>query len=87
MAAPIAFGPFELDPDRGTLLRDGNRWRSGTARRPARDAGRGTGPHGAKEELLAQVWPGTIVEEGNLTVQIAALRKALGPTPDGQSGS
>ena len=29
--------------------------------------------------------PATIVEEGNLTVQIAALRKALGTMPDGQS--
>jgi TolB-like protein len=29
-------------------------------------------------------WPGLIVEEGNLTVQIAALRKALGPREDGQ---
>ena len=28
-------------------------------------------------------WPGTVVEEGNLTVQIAALRKALGSRPDG----
>ena len=39
----------------------------------------------AKEDLLARAWPGTLVEEGNLTVQIAALRKALGTAPDGQS--
>lgn len=31
-----------------------------------------------KDELLALVWPGLFVEENNLTVQIAALRKALG---------
>lgn len=31
-----------------------------------------------KDELLAQVWPGQVVEESNLTVQIAALRKAIG---------
>jgi DNA-binding winged helix-turn-helix (wHTH) protein len=30
-----------------------------------------------KEELIAVVWPDTIVEEGNLRVQISALRKAL----------
>jgi predicted ATPase/DNA-binding winged helix-turn-helix (wHTH) protein len=30
-----------------------------------------------KEELIAIVWPDTIVEEGNLRVQISALRKAL----------
>ncbi len=29
-------------------------------------------------------WPGTVVEEGNLTVQIAALRKALGQDSDGR---
>ncbi|MER8517201.1 adenylate cyclase [Mesorhizobium sp. M1060] len=28
-------------------------------------------------------WPGTAVEEGNLTVQIATLRKALGPADNG----
>jgi TolB-like protein len=31
-----------------------------------------------KNELLAQVWPGVIVEENNLTVQISSLRRALG---------
>jgi predicted ATPase/DNA-binding winged helix-turn-helix (wHTH) protein len=30
-----------------------------------------------KEELIAVVWPDTIVEEGNLRVQISTLRKAL----------
>lgn len=32
----------------------------------------------SKAELMALVWPGVIVEENNLTVQISALRKALG---------
>ncbi len=31
-----------------------------------------------KEELLARVWPKLVVEEGNLAVQISALRKVLG---------
>jgi predicted ATPase/DNA-binding winged helix-turn-helix (wHTH) protein len=31
-----------------------------------------------KEELLALVWPGAVIEEGNLSVQVSALRKALG---------
>jgi TolB-like protein len=31
-----------------------------------------------KEELLNHVWAGVLVEESNLTVQIAGLRKALG---------
>src|SRR5262249_45653242 len=36
-----------------------------------------------KDELVAKVWPDTFVEEGNLRVHVAALRKALG---DGQDG-
>ena len=32
----------------------------------------------AKEELLTRIWAGMMVEESNLTVQIAGLRKALG---------
>lgn len=32
-----------------------------------------------KEELLRRVWPGNVVSEGNLKVQMSALRSALGP--------
>lgn len=32
-----------------------------------------------KDELLAAAWPGRVVEENNLTVQVAALRRTLGP--------
>src|SRR4030095_16634860 len=31
-----------------------------------------------KHELIAEVWPDTVVDENNLTVQISALRKVLG---------
>lgn len=78
-----AFGPFVLDPARG-LLRDG---------RPVALGQRGLallaalaeagGEVVGKAELMDRGWPGLIVEEGNLTVQIAALRKALGVAPDG----
>ena len=33
-----------------------------------------------KAELLALVWPGLVVEEGNLSVQVSTLRKLLGHT-------
>jgi adenylate cyclase len=36
-----------------------------------------------KHELIAEVWPDTVVDENNLTVQVSALRKALGE--DGES--
>ena len=35
-----------------------------------------------KDELMSRVWPGIIVAEENLKVQIAALRKALGKDRD-----
>jgi DNA-binding winged helix-turn-helix (wHTH) protein len=36
----------------------------------------------AKEELMRRVWPGIVVAEENLRVQVAALRKALGADRD-----
>jgi DNA-binding winged helix-turn-helix (wHTH) protein len=36
-----------------------------------------------KAKLIDFAWPGAVVEESNLSVQIASLRKLLGPTPDG----
>ena len=33
----------------------------------------------SKEELMDAAWPGVAVEENNLSVQISALRRALGP--------
>ena len=38
-----------------------------------------------KDDLLRQLWPGTIVEENNLNKNISMLRKALGECADGQS--
>src|SRR5215471_8522967 len=33
-----------------------------------------------KDELMKALWPGTFVEESNLTQQVSAARKALGET-------
>lgn len=33
----------------------------------------------SKDELFDRVWPGVVVEENNLQVQVSALRKVLGP--------
>ena len=35
-----------------------------------------------KDEIMARVWPNTVVEENNLVVQISTLRKALGEDRD-----
>ncbi|MBN9220942.1 MAG: winged helix-turn-helix domain-containing protein [Mesorhizobium sp.] len=80
----FAFGPFVLDPDAGTLLRNddpvavgyrGLKLLAALVGRPGEILG--------KAELMDAAWPGTAVEEGNLTVQIAQLRKLLGPPAGG----
>ncbi|HQZ12077.1 MAG TPA: winged helix-turn-helix domain-containing tetratricopeptide repeat protein [Devosia sp.] len=77
------FGPFALDRRRAALTRDGADvaiGHKGYALLEALfDAG---GETVGKAALMERAWPGTIVEEGNLTVQIAALRKALGEDAD-----
>src|SRR5262245_48723473 len=39
----------------------------------------------SKDELMARVWPGLVVEENNIQVHISALRKALDEGKDGQT--
>ncbi len=36
-----------------------------------------------KAALMEAAWPGLVVEESNLSVQVAAVRRALGQAPDG----
>jgi TolB-like protein len=78
------FGPFTLDRQRQGLLRDGEAVAIGhrgyVLLETLLDA---KGETIDKATLLDRGWPGTIVEEANLSVQIAALRKALGDRPDG----
>jgi TolB-like protein len=80
----FAFGPFVLDPVAGTLLRNddpvavGHRGLKLLAALVER-----SGEILGKAELMDAAWPGISVEEGNLTVQIAQLRKLLGPPADG----
>jgi DNA-binding winged helix-turn-helix (wHTH) protein len=76
--AVFEFGPFVLDPAKRTLLREGTP--------------QSLAPKAfdlllllveqrervvSKDELLGKVWPGTFVDEANLSQQIFMLRKAL----------
>lgn len=73
-----------LDPARG-LLRDGKPLpvgQRGIALLAALLEAEGEAV--PKADLMDRAWPGLAVEEGNLTVQIAALRKALGKGSNGQ---
>ncbi|MDR9818813.1 winged helix-turn-helix domain-containing protein [Rhizobium hidalgonense] len=81
----FAFGPFVLDPAAGTLLRNDDPVAVGHRglKLLAALVGR-AGEILGKAELMDAAWPGRAVEEGNLTVQIAQLRKLLGPAADGR---
>jgi TolB-like protein/Tfp pilus assembly protein PilF len=78
------FGPFRLNPSARTLLCNGEPV-SLTAKvfdlllALVQNSGRVI----EKAELLKSVWQDAFVEENNLTVSVAALRKALGETPKG----
>lgn len=79
----LTFGPYTLTA--AALLRNGIPVPlGGRALAILKVLARATGQVVPKGDLMDQVWPGMAVEEGNLTVQIAALRKALGHTPEGQ---
>ena len=80
----IAFGPFRLSFGRRELLKDGVVVPLGSRAFDLLAAlVRRSGNVVSKDELLAQVWPGTVVEENNLQVQVSALRKALGEGSEG----
>ncbi len=78
--AAYTFGDFVLDPAAGLLERDGTAvpigQRGAALLAALLEAG---GATVSKEQLLERAWPGLFVEEANLSVQVAALRKALGP--------
>lgn len=79
----ISLGPFVLDRA-GGLTRDGEVVALGTRALALLAAlAEAPGEVVPKAALMERGWPGLIVEEGNLTVQVAALRKALGTRPDG----
>jgi TolB-like protein/Tfp pilus assembly protein PilF len=83
-AGQISFGPFLLDRSARTLLSGGKPVALGQRALALLDALAAADGPVDKAALIEAAWPETIVEDGNLTVQIAALRKALGTRPDGQ---
>src|ERR1041385_5231120 len=81
----IEFGPFRLDLQRRALYR-GERLvpLGGRALDVLCVLAAAAGKLITKDDLMAQVWPGVIVEENNIQVQVWALRKALGKDADGR---
>ena len=74
------FGRFEVQPDERRLLGAGQPLAIGPR---AFDVlvvlAERAGQLVTKDELLARVWPRSVVEENNLQAQVSALRRILGP--------
>jgi TolB-like protein/Flp pilus assembly protein TadD len=78
------FGRFVFDAGRATLFCDGTPIAVGHRGLAVLHALlKANGQVVTKAELMDAAWPGAVVEESNLSVQIAALRKLLGRAPDG----
>ena len=80
----ITFGPFLVLPAEQVLLESGKPVRVGS--RVLEILAALVEPAGhlvSKDDLIQRVWPNTVVEETNLKIHIAALRRALGDGRDG----
>jgi TolB-like protein len=80
----VRFGQFRLDLRQRKLTRDGEPVQVGSR---ALDIlcvlASANGEVVSKDDLMARVWPGVVVEENNIQVHVSALRKAL---EEGKSG-
>jgi TolB-like protein/tetratricopeptide (TPR) repeat protein len=86
MATFLAFGPFRLDAEAEILFKGAEPVPLGRrAVALLRALVVQQGAPLSKDELINAAWPGLAVEESNLTVQIAALRRVLSEEPSGDS--
>jgi len=75
----LNFGRFSLDPARKLLLEEGRAVRLGSRALALLVAlVERAGDVVSHDDLIARVWPRTVVEESSLRVHMSALRKALG---------
>jgi len=78
------FGSFLLDPDREMLFQDGSPVVIGRRGLLLLHALlRAQGQVVRKVDLMHSAWPNAVVEESNLSVQMASLRKLFGPLSEG----
>jgi TolB-like protein/Tfp pilus assembly protein PilF len=82
----LIFGQFQLDLEKRELRRDGAPVKLGSR---AVDIlcvlAQAEGKVVSKNELMAEIWPGLVVEESNIQVHVSNLRKALNEGSGGQS--
>ena len=81
------FGSYRLDAQSGMLFREGEGERVALSPKVAEllvALVQAEGSVLTREQLLQQVWPDTVIEEGGLSSHISMLRKALRMGPTGQ---
>jgi DNA-binding winged helix-turn-helix (wHTH) protein len=80
----MSFGPFHILPSQRLLLEGDQPLRLGSRAFDILVAlVERAGELVSKDELRNLVWPGTFVEDGNLKVQVSALRRTLRDGEDG----
>ena len=83
-AKTYSIGPFRLDPDSHVVTRLGVPVPLGPRAVAVLAAIVGRAPEPVlKETIIHEAWPGLVVEDNNLTVQIAAIRRTLAQIPGG----
>lgn len=83
--AAVAFGPFEFAAATGTLWREGRQVGLGSRATAILGALLAAGGDVVtRDALIRAAWGDAAVEDGNLAVQVAGLRKLLGPRSDGE---
>jgi TolB-like protein/Tfp pilus assembly protein PilF len=84
MTAIFSFGPFRLDVATGILFRGAEPLALGQrAVALLQVLVEGGGSPISKDRLIESAWPGLAIEESNLPVQIAALRRVFAEEPGG----
>jgi DNA-binding winged helix-turn-helix (wHTH) protein len=79
-----SIGPFRLDPATHSLTRLGVPEPLGPRAVPVLAAIVARVPAPVPEaKIIGEAWPGLVVEDNNLTVQIAAIRRTLAQVPGG----
>ena len=85
MTTVYELGPFRLDPAAGVLSHGGRPMALGLrAVAVLTSLVKHPNDYVRKESILDAAWSGVIVEEGNVPVQILAIRRALAQAPGGE---
>src|SRR5215467_12605372 len=85
MRTIYSLGPFRLDPETGVLTHDGVATALGARGVAVLTAlVSRANEYVEKAAILDAAWPGLVVEEANLAVQISAIRRVLSMVPGGE---